>query len=101
MNAVNRYVPTLRTTRQRGSPWWLLSSLALVLTLLVGCMPIQPAATNLAPSKAITLRLAIADQDKRPSAPYVREFADQVKTLSQGSLTIELVWDAGGGTFYG
>jgi len=94
-------VPKRSSPHQRISPAWFLISLALVLTLLAGCMPIQPPATNLAASKAITLRFAIADQDKRPSAPYIREFAAQVKTLSQGSITIELVWDAGGGTFYG
>jgi uncharacterized surface protein with fasciclin (FAS1) repeats len=41
MNAVNRFVPTRRTTHHLVSPWWLLSSLALVLTLFAGCMPIQ------------------------------------------------------------
>src|SRR5947207_14336328 len=99
MNAVNRFVPTRRTTRQRVSAWWLLSSLTLVLALLAGCMPIQPPATNLSTSKAITLRFAISDaKGGAPSEPYELEFMAQVKTLSQGSLTIEPIWDAGSGT---
>jgi Tol biopolymer transport system component/TRAP-type C4-dicarboxylate transport system substrate-binding protein len=33
-----------------------------------------------------------------PSEPDELEFIDQVKTLSQGSITIEPIWDAGSGT---
>ncbi len=43
MNAANRSVPIHRTTRQRVSSWWLVSSLVLVL--------------------AFTLRFAIADEE--------------------------------------
>ncbi len=101
MNATNRFVPT-RSTHQRVSRVWLLSSLALVLALLVACMPIQPSATNLGASKAITLRFAVSDGEGHPQIdPYVHEFVDQVHKLSQGKITIELTWDAGGGTFYG
>src|SRR4051794_22856353 len=95
MNAIKRYVPTQRTTHQHVSSAWLFSSLALVLILVAGCMPIQPPATSLATSKAITLHLAVADAAGRPSAPYVLAFVDQVKTLSQGNLIIEPLWDAG------
>jgi hypothetical protein len=59
--------------------------------LLAGCMPIQPSATNLAPSQAITLRFAIADgKGGKPSEPYELEFIDQVKTYRAiiGSLSI-------------
>src|SRR5256885_15718625 len=98
MNAVNRYVPTRHTTHQRSSPAWLLLSLALVLTLLAGCMPIQPPAPNLGASQAITLRFAIADTPDRPViAPYAVEFVAQVKTLSQGKIILEPTWDAGSG----
>src|SRR5262245_39958044 len=97
MNAANRYGPIHRTTRQRVSSWWLVSSLVLVLTLLAGCVPSQPTVS----SPAITLRFAIADAEERPSDPYVREFAAQVKTLSKGNLIIEPVWDAGSSTFAG
>ena len=92
-------VPKHSSTHQRSSPGWLLSSLVLVLALLAGCVPIrQPAAT----SQAITLRFAISDSEGKPRIDnYVHEFVDQVHTLSQGKITIELVWDAGSGTFDG
>ncbi|CAN5604069.1 hypothetical protein BH10CHL1_BH10CHL1_33410 [soil metagenome] len=45
MHAVNRYVSMRRTTQQHVSSGWLVSSLALVLTLLASCMPIQPPTT--------------------------------------------------------
>src|SRR5438067_6021115 len=92
-------VPKRSFTRQRILPTWRLISLALVLTLLAGCMPIQPAATNLAPSKAVILRFAISDaKGGAPSEPFELEFINQVKTLSQGSITIEPTWDGGSGT---
>lgn len=47
-----------------------------------------------APS-ALTLHLAVADQGGRPSEPYVLEFVEQVKTRSNGSITIEPMWEAG------
>jgi TRAP-type C4-dicarboxylate transport system substrate-binding protein/beta-lactamase regulating signal transducer with metallopeptidase domain len=46
----------------------------------------------------ITLQLAVADQQGRPSEPYVTEFIEKVKTLSNGKITIEPVWDAGNDT---
>ena len=78
MNAVKRYVPTRRTTPQRNSQVWLLSSLALVLSLLAGCMPVQRTATNLSTNEAITLRFAISDEQGKPQIdPYVDEFVAQ------------------------
>jgi len=94
MNVVKRFVPPRRLTRQRISRTWLLSSLALVLTLLAGCIPIQPAATP----ATITLRFAVPEAPGRTLAPYVLEFVDQVNTLSKGTLTIEPVWDPMAGT---
>jgi TRAP-type C4-dicarboxylate transport system substrate-binding protein/DNA-binding beta-propeller fold protein YncE len=46
----------------------------------------------------ITLHLAIADALGRPSEPYVLEFIEQVKTLSNGDITIEPIWQAGSDT---
>jgi len=98
MNEIKRFVPTPRSTHQRLSLGWLVISLMLVLALLAGCMPIQPAAAP----KAITLRFAVSDGEGHPQIDnYVHEFVDQVHTLSQGKITIEIVWDAGGGTFDG
>ena len=80
---------------QRISLRWWVSSLALVVALLAGCMPIQPQAA----SQAITLRFAIPDEQGRPVIdPYVHEFIDQAHSLSQGKITIEPTWDAGSGT---
>ena len=45
-----------------------------------------------------TLRFAVADQGGRPSEPYVLEFVEQVKSLSNGGINIEPIWDAGEGT---
>jgi TRAP-type C4-dicarboxylate transport system substrate-binding protein len=50
------------------------------------------------PADAITLRLAVADQGGRPSEPYISEFIEQVKTLSNGAITIEPIWEAGNET---
>jgi TRAP-type C4-dicarboxylate transport system substrate-binding protein len=52
-------------------------------------------------AKPITLRLAIADAQDRPSEPYVLAFIDQVKSLSNGNITVEPVWNAGDDTFVG
>ena len=77
--------------------------LLLTILLLTACAP-QVAATSIptsapsataAPDKPITLRLAVSDAQGRPSEPYVLEFIDQVKTLSNGNITIEPTWDAG------
>lgn len=47
---------------------------------------------------SLTLRLAVADDQDRPSTPYVMEFIEQVKTLSNGTIIIEPIWGAGGDT---
>lgn len=49
----------------------------------------------------ITLRLAVSDGGGRPSEPYVLEFIEQVKTISNGSITIEPIWQAGDDTSVG
>lgn len=97
---------------------WLLSSLALVLLLLAGCAtPMQPPASAAVPppptsqpvvaappaeSQAVTLHFAVSDGEGHAAIdPYVHEFVEQVHALSQGNITIELVWGAGDGTFDG
>lgn len=54
-----------------------------------------------AQNEPVTLCLAVADEQGRPSEPYVLEFIQQVETLSGGNITIEPVWDAGSETFAG
>jgi TRAP-type C4-dicarboxylate transport system substrate-binding protein len=72
--------------------------LLMVVALLVitACTP-QVAATP-AEDNPLTLRFAVADEEGRPSDPYVHEFIAQVKTLSRGNITIEPIWDAGAAT---
>ena len=54
--------------------------------------------TTQAPSEPLTLRLAVADVEGRPSEPYVLGFIEKVKTLSDGNIIIEPIWDAGAAT---
>lgn len=49
-------------------------------------------------SEPVTLRLAIPDGDSVLYAPYVMEFIQQAKTLSDGTITIEPTWHAGDST---
>lgn len=51
--------------------------------------------TTLVQNEPITLRLAVSDAQDTPSDPSVHEFADQVKELSGGAITIQPVWEAG------
>jgi hypothetical protein len=69
----------------------------IILAVMTACTP-QVAATPDATSVAVaisaqeqpvTLRLAVADEEGRPSDPYVHEFIDQVKTISHGNITVE------------
>ena len=60
--------------------------------------PTSAPAATMAQEEPITLRLAVADAEDRPSDPYVREFIEQVKMLSNGNITIEPIWDAGADT---
>lgn len=54
-----------------------------------------------AQDESVTLRLAVSDEQGRPSEPYVLEFIQQVETLSDGNIIIEPVWQAGDETFAG
>src|SRR5215212_4431913 len=70
--------------------------LMVVVFAVTACAP-QVSATP-TQSEPITLRLAIADEEGRPSDRYVHEFIDQVKALSNGKISIEPLWDAGAST---
>ena len=81
--------------------------LVVIMGLLVAACTPQAASTPNAtsapvaaagPDKPITLRLGVSDEQGYPSEPYVLELADQVKNLSNGSITIEPVWNAGNQT---
>jgi TRAP-type transport system periplasmic protein len=74
--------------------------LMVVFLMTTACTPQATSApvATLVPNQPITLRLAVADPQGRPSDPYVREFIEQVKTLSNGSITIEPIWDAAADT---
>jgi len=54
-----------------------------------------------APKAAVTLRMGIPDGDNVLYAPYVLEFIEQAKTLSNGNITIEPTWEAGDSTSAG
>jgi TRAP-type C4-dicarboxylate transport system substrate-binding protein len=64
-------------------------------------IPASAPTAMLAQAKPITLRLAVADEQDRPSEPYVLAFIEQVKSLSNGNITVEPVWQAGDDTFVG
>ena len=64
-------------------------------------LPAAAPTAMLAQDKPITLRLAVADAQDRPSQPYVLAFIEQVKSRSNGNITVEPVWQAGDDTFVG
>jgi TRAP-type C4-dicarboxylate transport system substrate-binding protein len=47
-------------------------------------------------SGPLTLRIATAEQQGRPSATAIKEFARQVEPLSDGRTRVEIVWEASG-----
>lgn len=69
--------------------------LLIAVSLLTAC---APKATTPALADPITLRLGIPDGDDVLYAPYVLEFIEQAKTLSNGNITIEPTWEAGDST---
>ena len=74
--------------------------LVVVFLIVTACAPqaaVSPPTASI-PDEPITLRLAVADAEGRPSEPYVLEFIEQVKMLSDGNITIEPTWDAGATT---
>lgn len=72
-------------------------SIVMAVLVVAACTP-QVAATPAVSDDPITLRMAIADAEGRPSDPYVHEFIEQVKMLSNGNITIEPIWEAGNDT---
>ena len=71
--------------------------IVVVLLVITACSPQVTAA----PVEPITLRLAIPDGDSVLYAPYILEFVQQAKTLSNGNITIEPTWEAGDSTSAG
>src|SRR5690349_14631045 len=60
-------------------------------------IPVSASATAILPipDEPITLHLAVSDAQGRASEPYVLEFVDEVKNISNGKITIVPTWDAG------
>ena len=67
--------------------------IGVALLFITACAP-----QALAQEKPVTLRLGIPDGDNVHYAPYVLEFIEQVKLLSNEHITIEPVWHAGDST---
>lgn len=61
--------------------------------LLAGGLP----AAALAADPPVTLRMAIVDTEDQTQGANVHRFMDEVAARSGGSVTIQPVWDAGGG----
>jgi len=76
--------------------------LLLAILALSACAPqvVETSVVASAPAP-VTLRLAIPDSDTVLYAPYVLEFIEQAKTLSNGTITIEPTWEAGDSTSAG
>ena len=102
MNPVTSFICRRSRTQHYAARVWLLVVGVLGLLLLAACAPVQsPAAA--APAAAstsapTTLHIAVPEPQGRTLTPYVLEFVDQVKTLSNGSLIVEPTWDVGAGT---
>ena len=104
MNHVICFVRRRSSTNRRAARVWLLVGGVLGLLLLAACAPVQrpaaaaPAAAAASTAAPITLHIAIPEPQGRSITPFALEFVDQVKTLSNGSIIIEPVWDVGAGT---
>jgi TRAP-type C4-dicarboxylate transport system substrate-binding protein len=61
--------------------------------LLLTSAPSLPA---VAADPPITLRLATPEVHDRPSQPFLDRFAAEVAALSRGSMTVEVIYEAGG-----
>jgi len=77
----------------------------ITIALLTACVPqantlglstqaVVPTQTIQSQKKPVILSLATYDDNGGPSTPYIKEFADQVKTLSGGDITIVPIWAA-------
>lgn len=56
----------------------------------------EPSAVPSPTSEPIVLRLGTGDALGRPDTPVVARFANSVEDLSEGSMRVEVVWEAGG-----
>ncbi len=68
-------------------------SVVTAIALLAGCTPVQRPAAVQSTAKPVTLQIAVPEPQGRTLTPYVLEFVDQVKKLSNGSITVEPAWD--------
>ena len=68
-------------------------SVVTAIALLAGCTPVQRPAAVQSTAKPVTLSFAVPEPQGRTLTPYVLEFVDQVKQLSNGSMIVEPVWD--------
>jgi C4-dicarboxylate-binding protein DctP len=60
--------------------------------------PVEATTETNKQAETITLRLAVSDEEGRPSESSVLAFIEQVNVLSDGGIRIEPVWDAGADT---
>ncbi len=67
------------------------------LVLLAGCTPVQRPAAVQSTSEPVTLSFAVPEPQGRTLTPYVSEFVDQVKKLSNGTIAVVPAWDPMGG----
>jgi TRAP-type C4-dicarboxylate transport system substrate-binding protein len=74
----------------------LLIIVAVLAVTVTACAPQIAMTSTPVQDQSITLRFAVADKEGSPSEPYVLEFIEQVKTLSNGDITIEPAWWAAG-----
>lgn len=69
--------------------------------LLAAAVALATTGAVFAADPPATLRFAVADEEGRPSDPWVRVFADEVAARSGGTLAVDIVWDAGSATDLG
>src|SRR5512147_3139794 len=97
MNPVTSFICRRNSTQHHAARVWLLVGGVLGLLVLAACAPVR-SPTAAAPAAAstsapTTLHIAIPEPQGRTLTPYVLEFVDKVKTLSNGSLIVEPIWD--------
>src|SRR5215212_9011637 len=73
--------------------WTRTTATAIVVLTLAACASVSPPTAD----PAVTLRLGDAEDQGRSSQPWIDEFIRRVTADSNGSITIEPVYNAGGG----
>ena len=59
-------------------------------------LPVGPGVATLAAEPIVTLRLATAEDEGRPSEPFLQAFKSEVEAASAGSMTVDILYHAGG-----